>query len=181
MKVYTRTGDAGTTSLVSGKRVPKDDIRVEAYGSVDELGSMLALLLHNIKLDQPDIEQALTKAQHKLFNIGAYLADDKATQVYGVSDDDVAQLETLMDQMGQDLPPMKGFILPGGSRLSAIADCCRTTARRAERRIVALSHQNEVDPTVLKYINRLSDFFFIFGRFNNICNQKEEIYWDKNV
>jgi len=180
-KVYTRTGDAGTTALVSGKRVSKDDVRVEAYGTVDELNSNLGILAHNTKLDYQDITAILRKAQNKLFNIGAYLANDTATQVYGLKQEDIDELEHAMDQMSDELPPMQGFVLPGGSRLSAVADRCRTITRRAERRVVTLSHEATIDPLVLQYLNRLSDFFFVFARFNNIRNQVEEIYWDKNA
>jgi len=180
-KVYTRTGDAGTTSLVSGKRVDKDDVRVEAYGTIDELNSNLALLAHNTKLDYQDIDALVRKAQNKLFNIGGYLANDKADAVYGLTQADIDELEAAMDTMSAELPPMQGFILPGGTRLSAVADRCRTITRRAERRVVTLSHQAPVDPLVLQYLNRLSDFFFVFARFNNIRNQVEEIYWDKEA
>jgi len=180
-KIYTRTGDAGTTTLVSGKRVSKDDVRVEAYGTIDELNSNLGLLAHNTKLDYQDITAILRKAQNKLFNIGAYLANDTATAVQGLTADDITELEDKMDEMSAELPPMQGFILPGGSRLSAVADRCRTITRRAERRVVTLSHHAAVDPLVLQYLNRLSDFFFVFARFNNIRNQVEEIYWDKDA
>ena len=181
-KVYTRTGDAGQTSLVSGNRVSKDDVRVEAYGTVDELNSNIGVLLHSTKLDDPDIIALLRKAQNKLFNIGAYLANDRQdATLYGLTHDDVAALEKMMDKMSEELPPMRGFILPGGTRLSAQADRCRTVTRRAERRIVTLSRQAPVEPLVLEYLNRLSDFFFVFARFNNIHNQVEEIYWDKDA
>lgn len=181
-KVYTRTGDAGTTSLVSGNRVSKDDVRVEAYGTVDELNSNIGLLLHNTKLDDKDIIALLRKAQNKLFNIGAYLANDaKDTSLYGLTQDDIDALELMMDKMSEELPPMRGFILPGGSRLSAQADRCRTITRRAERRVVTLNRNAPVNPLVLEYLNRLSDFFFVFSRFNNISNQVEEIYWDKDA
>lgn len=180
-KVYTRTGDAGKTSLVSGTRVDKDDVRVEAYGTVDELNSNLGVLLHSTKLDDPDIIAVIRKAQNKLFNIGAYLANDKADALYGVKKEDVEQLEKLMDKMNEGLPPAQGFVLPGGTRLSAQADRCRTVTRRAERRVVSLAKVATVDPLVLEYLNRLSDFFFVFARFNNINNQVEEIYWDKDA
>ncbi len=181
-KVYTRTGDAGMTSLVSGNRVSKDDIRVEAYGTVDELNSNIGVLLHSTKLDEQDIVALLRKAQNKLFNIGAYLANDAAdATLYGLSQDDVTALEKMMDRMNEQLPPMTGFVLPGGTRLSAQADRCRTITRRAERRVVTLARQAHVEPLVLEYLNRLSDFFFVFARFNNISNQVEEIYWDKDA
>ncbi len=181
-KVYTRTGDAGTTSLVSGNRVSKDDVRVEAYGTVDELNSNIGVLMHSTKLDDKEIIALLRKARNKLFNIGAYLANDaNDATLYGLTVDDVTELEQMMDHMSEELPPMRGFILPGGSRLSAQADRCRTITRRAERRVVTLSHTATINPLVLEYLNRLSDFFFVFARFNNIHNQVEEIYWDKDA
>jgi len=180
-KVYTRTGDAGQTSLVSGTRVDKDDVRVEAYGTIDELNSNLGVLLHSTKLDNPEVIAIVRKAQNKLFNIGGYLANDKADKLYGVTQEDVAELERMMDQMNETIPPAQGFVLPGGTRLSAQADRCRTITRRAERRVVTLAKVAAVDPLVLEYLNRLSDFFFVFARYNNIQNQVEEIYWDKNV
>ncbi len=180
-KVYTRTGDAGQTSLVSGTRVDKDDVRVEAYGTIDELNSNLGVLLHSTKLDNPEVIAIVRKAQNKLFNIGGYLANDKADKLYGVTQEDVAELERMMDQMNETIPPAQGFVLPGGTRLSAQADRCRTITRRAERRVVTLAKVATVDPLVLEYLNRLSDFFFVFARFNNIQNQVEEIYWDKNA
>ena len=181
-KVYTRTGDAGQTSLVSGNRVSKDDVRVEAYGTIDELNSNIGVLLHSTKLDDQNVITLLRKAQNKLFNIGAYLANDATdATLYGLTQEDVDELEHMMDVMSQELPPMRGFILPGGSRLSAQADRCRTVTRRAERRVVTLARSAQVQPLVLEYLNRLSDFFFVFARYNNIQNQVEEIYWDKDA
>ena len=180
-KVYTRTGDAGQTSLVSGTRVDKDDVRVEAYGTIDELNSNLGVLLHSTKLDNPEVIAIVRKAQNKLFNIGGYLANDKADKLYGVTQEDVAELERMMDQMNETIPPAQGFVLPGGTRLSAQADRCRTITRRAERRVVTLAKVAPIDPLVLEYLNRLSDFFFVFARFNNIHNQVAEIYWDKDA
>lgn len=183
-KVYTLTGDKGTTSLVGGKRVNKDDIRVEAYGTIDELNANLGLLAHNSKLDIMGMPEMVRLIQNKLFNLGAYLAtenDNADKPVFGLTEADVKVLEEKIDKMDAELPPMQGFILPGGSRLSALCDVCRTITRRAERRVVTLSQQAPVNPIVLQYLNRLSDFFFVFARFNNIHNQFEEIYWDKEA
>lgn len=181
-KIYTLTGDAGTTSLVGGKRVSKDNIRVEAYGTIDELNAYLGLLAHNSKLDQEHMPAVIRHIQNKLFNIGAYLADDRHTAtLHGLTTADVEMLEQHIDEWDATLPPMQGFILPGGSRLSAMCDVCRTLTRRAERRIVTLAHQSMIDAIVLQYLNRLSDFFFVFARYNNISNQVAEIYWDKNA
>ena len=179
-KIYTFTGDQGTTSLVGGIRVSKDDPRVEAYGTIDELNAQIGLLAHNSKLDIPGMHLLVRKIQNKLFNIGAYLATRGAETIDGIDEADIKELEEKIDEMDGAMPPMRGFILPGGSRLSAICDICRTIARRAERRIVTVAHNETIDPMVLKYINRLSDFFFVFARFNNISNQVEEIYWEKD-
>ena len=184
-KVYTLTGDKGTTSLVGGTRVSKDDIRVEAYGTVDELNANIGLLAHNSKLDDlKDLPELVRKIQNKLFNIGAYLATENTAEdapVYGLNEEDILEIEHKIDEMDAELPPFRGFILPGGSRLSALCDICRTVTRRAERRVISLSHTAPVSPLVLRYLNRLSDFFFVLARFNNVTHQFEEIYWDKNA
>lgn len=182
-KVYTLTGDQGKTSLVGGKRVDKDDVRVEAYGTIDELNAHIGLLAHNSKLEATGLSQDIRIIQNKLFNIGAYLATevDEGTPVHGLGADDVHRLEHCIDTLDEQLPPMQGFILPGGSRLSAQCDICRTVARRAERRIITLSKQGYVAPEIIQFINRLSDFFFVFARFANFQNQTEEIYWDKDL
>ena len=183
-KMYTLTGDKGTTSLVGGKRVSKDDLRVEAYGTIDEVNSWVGLIAHNSKLDYPGMHAMLRKIQNKLFNIGSYLATDPADPKHGtikwITEADIKELESKIDEMDDELPPLKGFILPGGSRLSSLCGIARTVTRRAERRIVALSKRDKVSSSVLKYVNRLSDFFFVFARFNNIHNQFEENYWQKN-
>lgn len=181
-KIYTLTGDKGTTALAGGKRVNKDDVRVEAYGAVDEINSAIGLMSHNPKLDDSGAGELFRTIQNKLFNIGAYLATDDPSQksIWGLTDSDVHTLEAKIDLMSANLPPMKSFILPGGTKLSCLADMCRTTTRRAERRVVALSRQAYIDPLVLQYLNRLSDFFFVFARFNNVINQVDEILWDKD-
>lgn len=183
-KVYTLTGDSGTTALVGGKRVSKDDVRVEAYGTIDELNANIGLLAHNSKLGDTGMTDVIHTIMNKLFNIGAYLATENTSAdspVYGLTDDDVKTLERAIDEMDEELPPFRGFVLPGGSRLSALCDICRTIARCAERRIITLARNAPVNPVVLKYVNRLSDFFFVLARFNNIQNQIEENYWDKNA
>ena len=141
-KVYTLTGDKGTTSLVGGQRVAKDDIRVEAYGTVDELNAHIGQVVNAIKGTMPEVENLLFKVQNKLFNVGAYLAteqtDDQAP-VYGLQDNDVKAIEAMIDALDAQLPPMRGFILPGGSNASVLCDVCRTVTRRAERRVVTLA------------------------------------------
>lgn len=183
-KIYTSTGDKGTTSLVGGQRVAKDDIRVEAYGTVDELNACMGMITSNPDIDEmPGMPDFLHKMQNKLFNIGAYLAtgNNAENPIMGLTANDITEIEAKIDEIDSTLPPMRGFILPGGSQLSSLCDVCRTVSRRAERRIVTLSHESHVDQLVLQYINRLSDFFFIFARFNNINHQIEENYWDKNA
>lgn len=179
--VYTATGDKGQTSLVGGKRVDKDDVRLEAYGTVDELNSHIGLLdnLHNIP---SDTKSFLRIIQNKLFNIGAYLATECApgTKASGLDDDDIARLERQIDELDYELPPLRNFVLPGGSRISSRAQICRTVARRCERRVVTLAKVTSLDRNVLVYLNRLSDYFFVLARFNNIHNQIEENFWDKD-
>lgn len=181
--IYTMTGDAGTTALIGGTRVSKDDIRVEAYGNIDELNSYIGLLAHNSKLDHDDLPKIIYRIQNKLFNIGAYLANPEADKATGLYLADVLELESKIDEMDAELPPMRGFVLPGGSRLSALSDICRTVTRRAERHVIALGHaaSQDIDPLVLQYLNRLSDFFFVLSRYNNVSTQTEEILWDKNL
>lgn len=177
--IYTGTGDQGTTTLVGGKRVDKDNVRIEAYGTIDELNAQIGMLATAPTL-QPEAVPQLIHIQNKLFNIGAYLATEGASSPEGLTAADVADLEHSIDEMDAELPPLSSFVLPGGSRRSALCHTCRTVARRAERRIVALSHEAHVDPIVIRYINRLSDFFFVFARFNNVHNQFDEIFWDKD-
>lgn len=182
-KVYTCTGDQGATSLVGGQRVKKTDIRIEAYGSVDELNSNIGVLIAIPNL-QPQFVDLLRRVQNKLFNIGSYLAtpnpDNALTVCNGLSYEDIERLERSIDEMDEELPPLNNFVLPGGTHRSAVAHVCRTMCRRCERRIVALADTTYVDPNVLKFVNRLSDFLFVFARFNNVANQFDEIFWDKN-
>ena len=180
--VYTATGDNGTTSLVGGKRVKKNDFRLDVYGTVDELNSVIGYLCTISKLSG-NMDTFLKTIQNKLFNIGSYLAtdnpDNRITEVKGLSKEDVVKLESMIDTLDSELPPLNSFILPGGSAISGMAHICRTVTRRCERLVVKLSETTYVDPNVIKYLNRLSDFFFVFARFNNINNQIEEIFWDK--
>ena len=183
-KVYTLTGDKGTTSLVGGQRVAKDDIRVEAYGTVDELNSHIGQVAHALKGKAPDVEQLLFKVQNKLFNLGAYLATeqtDSESPVYGLDDDDVKLIEAMIDKMDEQLPPMRGFILPGGDGAAVLCDVCRTVTRRAERRVVTLASEQPLNSLAQRYLNRLSDFFFVLARHINVSNGVEEVMWDKNA
>ena len=158
MKVYTKTGDAGTTSLVGGKRVPKDCARLESYGTIDELNAQVGLLLTYVS--EPVDRETLIGIQNNLFVIGAQLATE-APQVPSViiTLDDVTKLEQSIDAASEGLPKWRGFTLPGGCRSAALAHVCRTICRRAERRILALNSSEEVAPELLAYVNRLSDYF----------------------
>ena len=178
--IYTETGDNGTTSLVGGKRVLKTDIRIEAYGTVDELNAFIGKLAINAKLEYPEMYSLLRTIQNKLFNIGAYLATPDAATARGLDAADVERLERAIDLLDAELPPLSNFVLPGGSRISSMAHVCRAVARRAERRAVALAASAQIDSNVLVYLNRLSDYFFALARFNNIHNQIEENFWDKD-
>jgi cob(I)alamin adenosyltransferase len=180
MKIYTRTGDAGTTSLVGGTRAAKDDMRLEAYGTVDELNSHLGLIISQIS-DTRDIA-TLTTIQNKLFNLGASLATppDSEWKPTHITDDDIRLIEDEIDRIDNALPRHNQFILPGGSLAAASTHVARTVARRAERRIVTLAANAPVDPNDMKYVNRLSDYLFVLSRKINIDNNIDEIFWNKD-
>ena len=184
MKVYTKGGDAGTTSLVGGKRIKKYGVRIEAYGTIDELNSSLGMLAAAIKNRYQDWYDFLLVAQNKLFNIGCYLATDnpenEPTTPFGLTETDIEAIEKAIDEIDAKLPALNNFVLPGGSPEAALADVCRTTARRGERRVVELADEAYINPLVIKYLNRLSDFFFVFARFNNVEQQIPEIFWNKD-
>ena len=178
MKVYTKTGDAGTTSLVGGKRVPKDCARLESYGTIDELNAQVGLLLTYVS--EPVDRETLIGIQNNLFVIGAQLATE-APQVPSViiTLDDVTKLEQSIDAASEGLPKWRGFTIPGGCRPAALAHVCRTICRRAERRILALNSSEEVAPELLAYVNRLSDYFYILALRLNFLQGTDEILWHK--
>ncbi len=177
--VYTRTGDTGTTSLASGQRVPKNNARLEAYGTLDELSSLIGLLM--TYLDEERDRLMMQQVQSDLFSIGSVLATDKADiQVQcEVTDDVVRQLEEAIDETDESLGGWRGFILLGGSRGAALAHVCRTVCRRLERRIYAVEGWETMDPALLKYINRLSDCFFVLAKKINLLQGVEEKIWRK--
>ena len=178
MKVYTKTGDAGTTSLVGGKRVPKDCARLESYGTVDELNAHVGLLLTYVSENQD--RECLISIQNRLFVVGAQLATESPNVPSSViTDDDVTNLENNIDKASEGLPKWRGFTLPGGCREAAIAHVCRTVCRRAERRILTLNSEEKVDPQLIKYINRLSDYFYVLALRLNFLHGTEEILWKK--
>ena len=178
MKVYTKTGDAGTTSLVGGKRVPKDCARLESYGTIDELNAQVGLLLTYVS--EPVDRETLIGIQNNLFVIGAQLATE-APQVPSVviTSVDVTKLEQSIDAASEGLPKWRGFTLPGGCRPAALAHVCRTICRRAERRILALNSSEEVAPELLAYVNRLSDYFYVLALRLNFLQGTDEILWHK--
>ncbi|MEH7238580.1 cob(I)yrinic acid a,c-diamide adenosyltransferase [Bacillus sp. JJ1562] len=170
MKIYTKTGDKGTTSLVYGQRVSKTDLRVEAYGTCDEANSMIGLglsHLHEFQFEgKGEVEQIFKKVQTTLFHVGAELATPAGKEVkWKVSKEDVALLEETIDKWDAENPPLTNFVLPGGSQAGASFHVARTIVRRAERNAVAVGE--DVNPLVNSYLNRLSDFLFVAARYVN--------------
>ena len=164
-RIYTKTGDSGETALFGGKRVPKSHLRVDAYGTVDELNSFIGLLRDTTQ--DSHVRSILETIQHRLFTVGAHLASDPAKKLAkpDLTPADIKLLETDMDAMDEMLPPLRHFILPGGHATVSTCHICRTVCRRAERLVVGLDQSGEqVDEMVLKYLNRLSDWFFMLAR-----------------
>ena len=180
MKVYTRTGDKGETSLVGGQRVKKCCQRIESYGTADELNSFLGLLMTYAK-DSAD-HDSLTQIQRTLFVVGAYLATEPKEGGYMPDISQLSEqtgvLEREIDRISEALPQLRHFILPGGERAAAVAHVCRTVCRRAERCILAIAEEGtDMDPKLLSYVNRLSDYFFVLARkINKDENQAENIW-----
>ncbi len=178
MKIYTKTGDDGTTSLFSGGRVSKTHLRVEAYGTVDELNSVLGVV--RAAKPHPQTDAWLTEIQRHLFHLGADLAtplDSKSDWVVRMDAGKITWLENTIDQMTAELPPLTSFILPGGSPAAAQLHIARTVCRRAERITVALQEQEPLGDFVLHYLNRLSDFFFTLARWENMQAGISEDKW----
>jgi cob(I)alamin adenosyltransferase len=159
-KIYTRTGDDGSTGLGDGARVPKDSLRVEAYGTVDETNSALGMVLSNLELP-PQIRRCLTEIQHDLFDLGGELCIPGHVMITAAH---VGRLEQELDGLNEGLPPLKEFILPGGGQAAAACHLARAICRRAERRCWSLAHAESVSPDALKYLNRLSDLLFVAAR-----------------
>ena len=172
--IYTRTGDKGTTALVGGTRVAKTHVRLEAYGTVDELNTQLGLL-YTYLTEEVD-RKTILWVQHKLFSVGSYLATDQENTTLRMesqlSEEDVRRLEQMIDETDALLPPLKAFVIP-------VCGVCRTVCRRAERRILSMSETCEVEELVSAYMNRLSDYLFVLSRKLNIFADVDEIYWDK--
>ena len=177
VKIYTKTGDSGTTSLFGGKRLSKDDARVEAYGTVDELNSLLGVIL--AENPQAEMIKKVTRVQKELFVLGSDLSasQDLKVKTPRIAKSYITRLEKEIDRMEKNLPKLRNFILPGGSKTGAKLHFARSIARRAERSIAALSSKEKINRNAQIYINRLSDWLFVLARYvNKLENQKENIW-----
>jgi cob(I)alamin adenosyltransferase len=171
-KIYTRTGDDGTTGLGDGTRVAKDSARVAAYGTVDELNSAIGLLIaHGIRAD---LAETLTEVQHELFDLGGELCIPGSALIHAP---DIERLERRLDALNEGLPPLKDFILPGGGLAASSCHLARTICRRAEREVVTLSHHDAVRPETIRYLNRLSDLLFVMARVLARADGHGEVLW----
>jgi cob(I)alamin adenosyltransferase len=182
MKIYTKTGDKGMTGLLGGTRVPKHHIRIESYGTIDELNAFIGQLRDH-HLDTLS-DQMLELIQNKLFIIGSGLASDPAVskvKIPVILENDVLRLETEMDRMNEELPEMRHFILPGGHPAVSACHIVRCVCRRAERNIVHLSELEWVDPFIIQYMNRLSDYLFVLARMIGKQKGSDEIIWKSGI
>jgi cob(I)alamin adenosyltransferase len=188
-RVYTRRGDAGQTSLAGGQRVAKDSLRIEAYGTVDELNCFVGMAFQTSSDLTPAYPQLqhltamLVRVQHELFNLGSILAtrpEEVGPAQPSVTGIDVARLEDEMDQINEALPKLRSFVLPGGCRLNVELHVCRAVCRRAERRCVELAGEEEIPPDAIRYLNRLSDAFFVWSRWASRALGASETMWDPN-
>ena len=178
MKIYTKTGDRGDTSLLGGQRVPKDALRIEAYGTVDELNSAIGVV--RADLDDPEIDRILEEIQNGLFELGADLATPRSVEkskIRRIEERDVQGLEKVLDSLDEHLRPLRSFILPGGSPVAARLHCARTVCRRAERVVVRLSRNEDIGEVVMVYLNRLSDLLFVLARAVNQRSGIGEVKW----
>ncbi|MCU1327817.1 MAG: ATP:cob(I)alamin adenosyltransferase [Bryobacterales bacterium] len=183
-RVYTKRGDSGETSLVGGQRVAKDVLRIEAYGTIDELNSFIGLARESaLENSLAPLAVILLRVQHELFNAGSILAtlpEDVHAQQARITPADAEQLEREIDAMNEQLPVLRSFVLPGGNRLNAELHVCRTVCRRAERICVALARQEKIDPAIVTYLNRLSDALFVWSRWASHRLGLPEILWEPN-
>jgi cob(I)alamin adenosyltransferase len=182
MKIYTKTGDAGETSLLGGKRVEKDCIEIDAIGEVDELNSYLGVLVSLLPAERyHDEREKLERIQHHLFNVGGMIAavQTDLVSVPAVTDQHIAEMESWIDAMTALVPPLTQFILPGGTQGAAVCHHTRAVCRRAERRVVGLMKKDQLDLHVQRFLNRLSDLLFTLGRYINMQEGSAEVVWRK--
>jgi cob(I)alamin adenosyltransferase len=189
-RVYTRTGDKGETGLVGGKRVPKDSSRIEAYGTTDELNAIVGIIrtFNEERLSEGEhhrwLDEILRTIQNQLFDLGSELATPAGAEYEGMfhfTEAEVKGLEELMDQCQKDLEPLKSFTLPGGGRINAFMHQARTVCRRAEREVLRLSREEPINEWNLKYVNRLSDTFFVLGRWVAKHMGEKEYLWERGL
>jgi cob(I)alamin adenosyltransferase len=175
-KIYTRTGDDGTTGLGDGSRTSKDDARVEAYGTVDEANSAIGMVLAGDNVDDA-VRDCLTEVQHDLFELGGELCIPGHS---AITDDFISRLENDLDRFNEDLPHLQEFILPGGGTAAAACHLARTIVRRAERRVITLAETEDVRPEAIRYLNRLSDLLFVVARVLARSESGQEVLWQRN-
>ena len=174
-KIYTRIGDRGKTSLLGGKRVLKSDLRVEAYGTIDELNSVIGVVLSN-KYQVLSIKRELIKIQNDLLDVGSALASPQGVALRSLKKR-VKEFEDFIDEMTAQMPKLSNFILPGGGKAGAMLHLARAVCRRAERRAAELNNKQKIDKDIIAYLNRFSDLLFTMARFTNFKGKKREIIW----
>jgi cob(I)alamin adenosyltransferase len=182
-RIYTKAGDQGQTHLAGGQRVAKDSLRIECYGTVDELNAFVGMAGISSADSLPQLTAILKRVQHELFNLGSILAtqpQDVHPKQARITAAEIAQLEAEIDRMNADLAPLRSFVLPGGSRLNTELHACRTICRRAERIAVSLAREEEIPPETIQYLNRLSDAFFVWSRWANHVLGVPEVLWEPN-
>ena len=182
-RIYTRAGDHGETHLAGGQRVSKDSLRIECYGTVDELNAFVGMACLSAAETVPQLAAILRRIQHELFNLGSILAtkpEDVHPKQARVTAAEIEQLEKEIDQANTDLAPLRSFVLPGGSRLNTELHVCRTVCRRAERIAVSLGREEPIPSEVVQYLNRLSDAFFVWSRWANHKLGVAEVLWEPN-
>src|SRR5277367_261494 len=182
-RIYTKTGDQGQTHLAGGQRVSKDSPRIECYGTVDELNAFVGMASISAGESLPALTPILRRVQHELFNLGSILAtkpEDVHPKQARVTAAEVRQLEIEIDGMYADLPPLRSFVLPGGTRVNTELHACRTICRRAERLAVTLGREEPIPPEAIQYLNRLSDAFFVWSRWVNHELGVAEVLWEPN-
>jgi len=182
-RIYTKTGDQGETHLAGGQRVSKDSLRIECYGTIDELNAFTGMAGVSAAESVPGLALVLHRIQHELFNLGSILAtrpEDVHPKQARITEAEVRQLEIEIDRMNEELEPLRSFVLPGGSRLNTELHACRTICRRAERIAVSLAREEQVPPEAIQYLNRLSDVFFVWSRWANHVLGVPEVLWEPN-